>query len=51
MAVSAGDRELDLIDSVIAKVTERLGHEPSASAWETRAFSALRAKASSMPAL
>jgi len=29
MAVSAGDRELDLIDAVIGKVTERLGHEPS----------------------
>ena len=30
MAVSAGDRELDLIDAVIVKVTERLGHEPPA---------------------
>jgi glutamate dehydrogenase len=34
MAVSAGDRELDLIDAVIGKVTERLGHEPSAACQE-----------------
>jgi glutamate dehydrogenase len=29
MAVSAGDREVGLIDSVIANVTERLGQEPT----------------------
>ncbi len=34
MAVSAGDRELDLIDAVIGKVTERLGHEPSPACQE-----------------
>ena len=34
MAVSAGDRELDLIDAVIVKVTERLGHEPPAACQE-----------------
>ncbi len=34
MAVSAGDRELDLIDAVIGKVTGRLGHEPSAALQE-----------------
>ena len=34
MAVSAGDRELDLIDAVIGKVTERLGHEPPAACQE-----------------
>jgi glutamate dehydrogenase len=27
MAISAGDRELDLIEAVLDKVTERLGHE------------------------
>ena len=34
MAVSAGDRELDLIDAVIGKVTERLGHEPPVACQE-----------------
>jgi glutamate dehydrogenase len=34
MAVKAGDREVDLIDSVIAKVTERLGQEPSSACRE-----------------
>jgi glutamate dehydrogenase len=34
MAVSAGDRELDLIEAVIGKVTERLGHEPSVACQE-----------------
>ena len=34
MAVSAGDRELDLIDAVIGKVTERLGHQPPAACQE-----------------
>src|ERR1700735_4143327 len=34
MAVSAGDRELDLIDAVIGKVTDRLGHEPPAACQE-----------------
>ncbi|MFZ0385712.1 MAG: NAD-glutamate dehydrogenase [Solirubrobacteraceae bacterium] len=34
MAVSAGDRELDLIDAVIDKVTERLGHQPPAACQE-----------------
>jgi glutamate dehydrogenase len=34
MAVRTGDRELDLIDSVIAKVTERLGREPSSGCEE-----------------
>ena len=34
MAVSAGDRELDLIDAVIAKLSERLGQEPPAACQE-----------------
>ena len=34
MTVSAGDRELDLIDAVIGKVTERLGHEPPVACQE-----------------
>jgi glutamate dehydrogenase len=34
MAVSAGDRELDLIDAVLGKLTERLGHEPPVACQE-----------------
>ncbi|HEX5192827.1 MAG TPA: NAD-glutamate dehydrogenase [Solirubrobacteraceae bacterium] len=34
MAVKAGDRELDLIDSVITTVTERIGQEPSIACQE-----------------
>jgi glutamate dehydrogenase len=34
MAVKAGDRELDLIDAVIGKVIERLGHDPPAACRE-----------------
>src|SRR6201995_5945785 len=34
MTVSAGDRELDLIDAVLGKVTERLGDEPPVTCQE-----------------
>src|ERR1700761_9058805 len=34
MAVSAGDRELGLIDAVVAEVTDRLGREPSTACEE-----------------
>jgi glutamate dehydrogenase len=34
MAVSTGDRELDLIDAVLGKLTERLGHDPSVACQE-----------------